>query len=339
MHNDGPIEIWNLTDGGYAEVGAQPVVPIVGRVSDWSPDDELTFSLDDSDWFPVYASPGKDRLSGRGDFAIDAIDRSMLTGDEHLLRLRLARKRDSVTTNVRFHPRQSGPAEPDYRLDASGLSCPEEIVQVIDGRWQIARENGQLRIAPGDEGYDRIFILGRDTWTTGYRVHISFTVDRYLPGSRFHAFGLLYKWRSHRQGDGHHLPRNWTAGLGLFSSAGPGLAIRYGQDVQYLPNGKRLGNTLLAASRVDPIRWAVGRASARAKPLPAVPQFPAGTTIEMAMTVDHGMHRLDFHALNRPRSRRTVEVESPELVESGAVGFLAAYVATTVHSYEVTSLG
>ncbi len=338
MHTEGPIEVWNATDGGAIEIGAQILVPIIGRIAHWSPEEVLTFTLDGSEPHRVYVSTGEGRLSGKGDFSIDAIDRSMLGSDEHVLELHLARETGPVTATLRLRPTQRAPFERRFELDTTGVTGPEEVVQVIDGRWQIPDGPGHLRIAPGDEGYDRIFVVGRDTWTTGYRADISFTIDRYLPGSRFHAFGLLYKWRSHRQGDGLHLPRNWTAGLGLFSSAGPGLSIRYGEDVEYLPNGKRIGNTRLAASRVDPIRWALGRTSTRAKVLPALPQFPPGTTIQMSMTVDHGLHRLDFHALDRPRSRRTVEVESLELVESGAVGFLAAYVATTVHSFEVTPL-
>lgn len=336
MHFEDPIEVWNATDGGDIEIGAQWVVPIVGRIHQWSPAEELTFTLDGSAPRPVYVSSGSGRLSGKGDFAIDAIDRSMLDGGEHVLQLHLAREAGSVTTTLRLRPTQRAAVEPRFDLDTTGVSCPEEIVQVIDGRWQIAEGRGKVKIAPGDEGYDRIFVVGRDTWTTGYRIDICFTIDRYMPGSRFHAFGLLFKWRSHRQGDGYHLPRNWTAGLGLFSSAGPGLSIRYGEDVEYLPNGDRIGNTRLAASSLDPIRWVLGQSTAKAKPLQAVPQIPAGTTIEASMTVDNGLHRLDFHALDRPRARRTIEIEAPEIVESGAVGFLAAYVATTVHSFSVT---
>ena len=338
MHTDGPFEVWNVTDRGTIEIGPQRVVPIVGRIDGWSPDEELTFSLDGSEARPVYVSPGEGRLSEKGDFAIDAIDRSMLGAAEHELVLRLHRPTDSVATTIHFRPVQQATSTPSFVLDTSAASAPEEVVQIVDGRWQVAQD-AQLRIAPGDEGYDRIFVVGSDTWTTGYRAEVTFTIDRYLPGSRFHAFGLVFKWRSHRQGDGRHLPRNWTSGLGLFSSSGPGLALRYGEDVEYLPNGRRIGNTVLATARVDPLRWAVGRASTRARIVPAVPQFPAGTTIRMSVLVDHGMHRLELDAPGRPRSQRTVEAESPELVESGAVGFLNSYVATTVHEFSVTPLG
>ncbi|MEM9033479.1 MAG: hypothetical protein AAGD18_02705 [Actinomycetota bacterium] len=339
MFRSGPIEIWNLTDDGPVEVGPQPLVPIVGRIHDWRPDEQLTWRLDDGEPAPAFVSTGAERLSWHGDFAIDGLLRDALAeGEVHELELRLDGPARSHRAEVKFRPIATAAPEPSWDLAAMTGDEVEQIVQVIEGRWSLETEPNRLRIEPGDEGYDRIIAFGRDTYTGDYLLDTTFTIDGFAAGKRFHAFGLLFKWRPHRQGDGTHLPRNWTSGLGIFSSTGPGLAIRYGEDVHYLPGGIRVGNTVVGTRRLDALRWAASRATVRSRLLPVLPQLPIGTRVRMSLEVEDGRHRLSIETEGRRSIERHLEVEAPEPIETGCVGFMAAWTAVTVEELRVSPL-
>jgi hypothetical protein len=342
MYEDAALEIWNLTDGGVALVAPQRVFPIVGKIKGADADVSMTYRLNGGPKRPVCVGDGSGgRLARRGDFAIDTIDRSEFCPGQNEIVFCVSRDSETHSSTVLFSPQSAAPSEPVFDLAKQGETMNvEEVGQVIDGRWGVTQtaEGPALQLAEGYDGYDRLILFGSDCWTSRYDVLTEFTIDSYSQAHNFHAFGPVFKWRPHEQGDGTHLPRTWTAGLGIYSTAASGLALRYGRFVTYGPSGKRNGNTLLASKRVSTARWLVSRAARRLPWVAPAPEFPAGQRWRMRLQVADGRHRLSVGpAAGSGRGpAATIEVEAPELIPSGAVGFLASYCAMTIHRFVVT---
>jgi hypothetical protein len=341
MYHDDELEIWNLTKGIALDVAPQEVVPVVGCIFDWRPGVTATYRLNAGPERPVAVSDGRGgRLSSPGDFGIDSINRTDLRERGNILELTVHREQYQHRACVSFDARKQGPETPRFELDARGKHAVEEIGQVVDGRWTLQSTDGQpeLGIAPGDEGYDRIILFGDANWTTGYEVITEFTIDQYLTSTHYHVFGPVFKWRPHAVGDGTALPRTWTSGLGVFSASSTGLTMRYGVDVTYKNNGQREGNHVVAAKRASTLRFARNRVIARLPGHHHVPEFPTGRRLRMRLLVDAGRHELTMEPVGWRGLRRRVDLvvpDSPELIASGAVGFLASYCAVRIHRFSV----
>ncbi len=344
MYNDQSVEIWNLTEGGTLNVAPQEVVPIVGHIHDWDPSQSVQYRLNGGDPFPVALTNGfgSGRLYGSGNFGIDSIVRDDFIDGPNCLEIEVGRSDGTVCSKVTFDVVRPRSERTEFRLDLEGAGPAESIGQVIDGRWRVVhdQDGAHLAVVVGDEGYDRIVLFGDESWTTGYEIVAEFTIDRYLPQMNFHCFGPVFKWRPHVQGGGAELPRTWTSGLGIFSSAATGLAVRYGVEARKTPDGERLGERIVGCSRVSHARFLRNRLTGAAPIIPQIQEFPTGHRLRMRLVIDHGRHHLSIGPVGWSGWHRqaSIDVDSHEDLPSGAVGFLAAYCAVRLHEYRVTPL-
>jgi len=138
----------------------------------------------------------------------------------------------------------------DVTIDWSEVSDLQDAVQIVDGEWEIDPDSGfggtpalrNSRNGVAVHGYDRLFLLGDDTWDD-YEFTVTVTVHElnplgYYPVSNSHAIGLIFRWPGHMRGS--QQPREGFfpfGGLFAYRWFNPGVNERwnaYGTD--YDPN-------------------------------------------------------------------------------------------------------
>ena len=342
MYAADDLQVWNLSQGGRAGVGAQDVFNVLGRLAD--PDDVESFSyrLNGSDARRIHFRDGNDdgkgRLARLGDFSIDTLRTSELQ-DENRMELRVERRSGGeVNHRIDFAAERVGDHDKRFRLELDGADSVEEVGQVVEGAWEIARdERGVpcLQVRRDEAGYDRIILFGRSDWTTGYEVTATLEPTEWTSG--FHNFGLLFKWNTHHVGDGTCLPTTWSTGLGYYCSYTPGLRLRFGTDVHVDETGRKLGDHVL---REEPYSWLRYRAwriaNGRFRRGWKLPQFPAGRRYRYRLRIDPARYELTAWRDGAREPAPQVVVEEPvEHLEHGAVGVIALDCAVRVHGLEV----
>jgi hypothetical protein len=343
------LEIWNLTEGGCCVVGAQRVFNVVGALKAPLEAHELSCSLNGRPPAPVFfgRSPADlERLAGIGHFNVDAIPCAHLEPDNEI-RFRLRRGGGAVTErSIRFRARLLEPSEPSFRLDLEGATAPEEVGQIVEGRWRVSRDpEGRpcLAIEPQDTGYDRIILFGSERWASGYEVAAELRVTRWT-GARDHGLGLAFKWNPHEQGDGTRLPARWSTGLAMYyfpkTFTKKGLRLSIGVDVHLDAGGRSRGERILGQAVLSPWRWLAGtlRSHVLGLPLP-VPQIPAGSPHRFRLRVGTASHALAVWRADRPEPPPQIVVaDPPDLLPRGSVGIVAHHCAVRVTELHVAPL-
>ncbi len=342
MYRSDGLEVWNLTPGAPAASSAQEIFNVVGHIDAYDTTAALRYRLNDGPERPVYFKRDPEetgRLARPGDFNIDTIRLDDLR-PENVLRLCVQdQSGDEHRHTLAFTAHSAGADVPHFRLEAASLAHVEEAGQVIDGRWRLGRdaEGACLEIREEDAGYDRLIAFGRHDWTTGYTVKARLRVTAWT-NVRYQNVGLIFKWNPHRQGDGHHLPWEWSTGLGYYAAHCPGLRLRFGVDVHRNGAGKKIGcHVLQEKPYVRWRRWA-GFLKNEALRLGRRPltQLRPDVPYHFRLLVHPARYALTVWEAGRPEPAPQLDVpDPPELLPGGSVGLIAAHCALRVYDYDV----
>jgi hypothetical protein len=317
---------------------------VVGRVADPTSLEEFAYRLNDGPERPVFFARRTDpiaRLRRAGDFNIDTIALADLAADNRLC-LRIKRAGGSEhRREIGFRSAPFERAEPRFRLELDGARGAEQVGQVVEGPWRVAKdERGRdcLEIAPEDAGYDRIILFGREDWTSGYEVRARLAITRIADR---HNIGLVFKWNPHERGDGTCLPKKWSSGLAYYCSYGrhPGLRIRFGVQAHY-EAGQVRGDHLLAHCPLT-TRWHVmfNRIRQKARLARWTTELREGRDYCFRMLVQPRRLALAAWLAERVEPSSQLSVDDPiDPLRQGAVGILAYHVGVRLYEFEVRPL-
>ncbi|MEM9128179.1 MAG: cadherin-like domain-containing protein, partial [Pseudomonadota bacterium] len=167
-----PIDVWygdTQTFGASGE--GQQWVNILGNVA---PDVvALSYTLNGGANRTLSIGPDTRRLQENGDFNID-IDFADLDGssvDDVVSINALLDNGETVTRDVTIVYESGTAWDPNYSIDWSSVSDIQDAVQVVDGTWEITPDGAR----PVDLGYDRLIVLGDNSWDN-YQVDLTITM-------------------------------------------------------------------------------------------------------------------------------------------------------------------
>lgn len=329
------IDVWNLHDGVRAVAGGQDTFNVVGHIHD--PTAQLDYSLNGAPWRPAYVrrvGRRASRLERPGDFNIDTIVASELRSENRLVLRCRSPEADVVSRSLSFGIAAIADGWSPFRLDLEGARRPEEVGQIVEGRWRLAEERGRrcLQVREGDAGYDRVILLTRPDRDGPFDAYARLRIDRPL-SNRFSA-GLVFGWSGHPCGGGTDLPREWTTGLAYYRNHGRGLRLRAGREVSY-PD--RNGDLVLGEATLSRWRHLASRAAA-ATHLPwSWPQMRTGAEYSLRLRVDRReRYRLTvWQGTNEPEPQ--IDTAADGRLSTGAIGVLAHRCAMTLFDLRVVS--
>jgi hypothetical protein len=335
------IDLWNVCDGVPVYTGAQRTVNILGRLPHPEEVATLTYSLNGGPALPVFfknSTATANRLALPGDFNIDTVDRDQLQGDNTLVMTASFRNGERVEQTWRFPSVPAGDRDKSLRLDLGGVEHAQQVSQMVDGRWRIGGDGeGQrwLEIAEEDAGLDRVILFGRDDLTTGYTIRARVLVTSWV--GMPHNVGLLFKWNPHLRGDGTTLPSQWSTALGYYYSNCPGIRIRYGVDVHMNADGQKVGDYVLAETKLSPWRDLAGRVIKRfAGKQRIFAQLAPGKLYCFELRIEEAAHALTVWRCGRSQPSPQVVVNNPtQYLERGAVGIIAHRCGVRVYDFEI----
>jgi hypothetical protein len=337
------IELFNVADDVPVYTGAQRLFNILGNLREPETVDSLSYSLNDGPETPVFFKFGDataNRLAHPGDFNIDTIGREQLQADNTLVVTASLRDGGRQESAWRF-PKAAGDSPADYRLDLNNAAHPQQVSQIVDGRWRVAGDSTgdrRLEIRPEDAGLDRVILFGRDDLGTGYTIRARLMVTSWT--GTLHNVGLLFKWNPHFQGDGTYLPSKWSTGLGYYYSHCPGLRIRYGVDVHLDAQRRKVGDYILAEAPLSHWRYWAKRLGHRfVGDRPGLEQVVPGVMYHFELRIEEGLHALTVWKAGRRKPRPRVVVENPpQLLDQGAAGIIAHRCGVRVFDFAVESV-
>lgn len=244
------IELWNLVAGVPAKVGTQKIFNVVGRLKDPTQVDKLFYSLNGNPEKLVFFNSSthvSERMEKLGDFNIDTIELEDLQPNNTLVLRAIDRDGNETIDRVDFPISWFTEKSPSFKLNLEGIDYPQQVGQVVEGRWLLNRDERTsepfLEVTPEDAGYDKIILFGRHDWTDSYQIKARFCVTSILEDN--HNCGVFFKWNPHLQGGGTCLPTNWSTGLAYYSSLSKGMRIRFGVNVHKDDLNKLHGSYIL----------------------------------------------------------------------------------------------
>ncbi|MCI0696561.1 hypothetical protein L0337_31735 [candidate division KSB1 bacterium] len=346
MFSADKLEVWNLTPNSNALVGAQRIFNVVGRLRSPHATIKLLYSLNNgsekSVWFNANEKRST-RLEYHGDFNIDTIEAADLKPRNRLAFRIVNGAIEQPKYDLIFSTHAILEELPQFRLNLEGVDNPEQVGQIVDGKWRVSRDENHepcLEILKEDAGLDRIILFGRHDWTTGYEITARICVTAWTTNT--HNVGLVFKWNPHLQGDGTHLPSQWSTGLGYYYSRCPGLRIRFGVDVHLDKDGNKLGDHILQEATLSWWRRWVGRFGNKVfyKALPRIyplSQFVPGVQYRLRLIVRPEKYALTVWKNGKKEPHPQVLVLNPiEKLACGSTGVIALNCGVRVYEFNVT---
>jgi hypothetical protein len=343
------LEIWNLTPGVDVFTGPQKVFNVVGCLKSPHKVERLLYSLNGGPERLLFFKPSTnacERLENIGDFNIDTIHVDELKRN-NLLTLRLLRPNyEEKRHQIEFPSFEYEESLPRFELNLDGIEYAQQVGQIVDGKWRVGRDEfGEpcLKIQRQDAGYDRIILLGRYDWITSYEITGRFCVKAWT-GIRDHGLGIAFKWNPHLQGDGTHLPSQWSTGFGMYyiqkKTVLPGLRISIGVDVHFDAQGKYRGEDVLGQGMLSSWRWRFGRIYNRIFPMKyPFPQIAPGKQYHFRMVVSPKKYSLTIWKVGTREPSPQVVVANPvEKLPQGSVGIIAHHCVLSVYEFNVSPL-
>ncbi len=202
------IDVWYGNTQDFGQQGnPQTWVDILGRATDDISVGSLSYTLNGGASIPLVIGPNGTRLISLGDFIIE-IDRSTLIDGVNTVAITAIDGEgtpaiETVTLNYTAGNIWSTP----YTVDWSSISDIEDIdqvVEVVDGLWELV--TGGIRTV--QTGYDRLLLVGDQTWSTDYEVEVPITIHSNLGDA---GIGFAFGW------DGHTGPTSPRTGWPLQS--------------------------------------------------------------------------------------------------------------------------
>ncbi|QDV09005.1 hypothetical protein Poly30_45610 [Planctomycetes bacterium Poly30] len=189
------VEVWHGATQRVGHLGdAQDDFNLMGVVSgtefaytvNGGPPEPLVVSFDDF---------GFRRLGAAGHFNVDVPITSLDPGD-NLIEISVKSDQGELTARTTVHRALEGSAELPYRIDWSEVAHPQDVGQIVDGRWQLEADG----LRSEEPLYDRLFLIGNRTWED-YRITTTVTVHRVPevtgPRSGGSGLGFIFRFTGH----------------------------------------------------------------------------------------------------------------------------------------------
>ena len=156
-----PIDVWYGDVQSFGTPGdAQTAINILGSVE--SDVVSLSYSLNGGELRELSIGADTRRLQNDGDFNID-LDYAELDGSstDDVITIYATLTNGTVfTTDVTVEYESGNSWDADYSIDWSAVTNLQDVVQVVDGTWSWDADGAR----PVDLGYDRLLVLGDDSW-------------------------------------------------------------------------------------------------------------------------------------------------------------------------------
>ena len=191
-----PIQVWYGDTQTFGDPGeTQRWVNVLGDVATDGLT-SLTFSLNNGPEQNLSLGPDTRRLEEFGDFNVE-IDFDDLDGSstDDVIRITANYSDNSqYTRDVTIDYESGATWAPDYSIDWSTVTDLQDVVQVVDGRWELTPDG----VRTTETGYDRILAVGDRTWDN-YEANLSLTLNQMNPGTVRDGAGLGFGmlWNGH----------------------------------------------------------------------------------------------------------------------------------------------
>ena len=200
------IHIWYGDRQNFTLGQPQRWVNILGTVTDPPPDMSMRVKLNDGMDQQVSIGPDGLRLRGVGDFNIELATTDLVPGENVVTILGSDSTGTPVSKKMRvvYTPDKTWPLP--YQVRWNQVQNIPDAVQVVEGNWLLTSKG----IRPVNPAYDRLIVLGDNTWTD-YYVRLAITVHKFVPGEQGDlqgGFGILTRWTGH-YADGNQPSHEW----------------------------------------------------------------------------------------------------------------------------------
>ena len=190
------VEVWYGLDQAFGQHGVpQEWVNIQGRVWDTEAVDTLYYSLNGGAGSGLTIGPDGKRLVGVGDYNIEIRYEDLAAGVNGVVITAvdtLGERRDTTVT-VDYTPGVTW-AMP-YTAAFETATSLFDAAHVVDGRWYLVPGEG-VRVDSSATGYDRLIVIGDETWETNYEVLVPFTIHAASLGTPS-GVGIGLGWQGH----------------------------------------------------------------------------------------------------------------------------------------------
>jgi hypothetical protein len=206
VYPDNPMQIvvWHGIDHRVGHLGsAQADFNVLGNVSPVADLASLSYSLNGGSFVNLNIGPDLRRLDAAGDFNADIPILLFQPGaNEVVIRaIKTTGKVSTVPVNVTL---ETGGDQPlPVNVSWSSVADPQDVGQYVDGEWQ--KDGSGLRAV--QEGYDRIFLIGNESWQD-YDILVPITINTVYRGRQrggAPGLGIIMRFTGHLVG-GH---RDW----------------------------------------------------------------------------------------------------------------------------------
>jgi hypothetical protein len=200
---DARIEIWHGAQQKVGHLGnGQADFNLMGRVEDPQKLLALQYTLNDS--IPVELNfRAYRRLAMDGHFNAD-IPIAALAPGRNTIEVQ-GRYADGMARQTVTLERLFGASALPVHIDWSGISDPQDVGQYVDGHWR----TGEDGLRPAHLGYDRLFLIGDETWqdyeiTAIVKIHE--VTEETGPLSGGNGLGVVLRFTGHLIGGPRRFP-------------------------------------------------------------------------------------------------------------------------------------
>ena len=190
-----PIDVWYGAEQTFGDPGELQVwINILGKA--YGDITSLSYSLNGGPAQGLSIGSDGRRLQELGDFNVE-IAYSMLDGsaaDDVVRITAVTSSGDIFDRDVTIKYESGNTWNPNYGIDWSGVTRIPDVVQVVDGTWEIGADG----VRPVDLGYDRLLTLGDRNW------------DNYELTMQITPHDLLNQDASGRDGGGFAIGMLWN---------------------------------------------------------------------------------------------------------------------------------
>jgi|GEM_PF-1931552 len=193
------IDIWYGDEQSFGLNGrAQNWINILGNVDRNTEWESVTYMLNGKNGNTLTLGSDKHRLANKGDFNIELSWEEVNEGENKLEIIATPKKGKTIRREVSVNVTKGKKWPLPYYLDFSKTKNLQEVVQVVDGRWELTPEG----VKTAEPYYDRVLTIGDTNWTN-YEANIELTIHDFTPSEKgpptydVTHFGVALRWRGH----------------------------------------------------------------------------------------------------------------------------------------------
>jgi len=166
------IDIWYGDEQSFGLNGrAQNWINILGNVDRNTEWESVTYMLNGKNGNTLTLGSDKHRLANKGDFNIELSWEEVNEGENKLEIIATPKKGKTIRREVSVNVTKGKKWPLPYYLDFSKTKNLQEVVQVVDGRWELTPEG----VKTAEPYYDRVLTIGDTNWTN-YEANIELTI-------------------------------------------------------------------------------------------------------------------------------------------------------------------